>query len=403
VGLALVDVGLPMRMLKGVNLQGLSSSQLQGLSAALKGKTLPQARKALAQLKALPQQVRDRLGRLLERKANGQLALEGVPNEVLENVPNQSLQMRGGTTAQQLQNRQTLLQNYPVLSGYSQATQRLMNATPGATQRLMKINPKVLKTVLSDSKLLDRAVKQAEAVNNVVGKKWSKLNAAQQKQLNQFYRNYTTEKGTPVLAQHQDVGLQLHVDKNGVIVEGLSKNVSDLRISTDQMRKILKDNNVPILKDHSIHHKLPIAAGESDPLVKGAIELDGYDINNAANLKQLPRSTAARSESPESKLLPEHGQDNYHPKWNAHTKEVLRQRLIDLRKEYKIPENLSKEEAVKLIQQKEPGILRKTLEEAEKKFDGDLLKDDHWIRYNSEGERVLSFNEPQALQGEKYT
>jgi hypothetical protein len=67
------------------------------------------------------------------------------------------------------------------------------------------------------------------------------------------------------------------------------------------MRKILKDANIPILKDHSIHHKLPIAAGENDPLIKGAIELDGYDINNAANLEQLPRNSAARSESLASK------------------------------------------------------------------------------------------------------
>jgi hypothetical protein len=124
------------------------------------------------------------------------------------------------------------------------------------------------------------------------------------------------------------------------------------------MRKILKDNNVPILKDHAIHHKLPISIGENDPLIKGAIELGGFDINDAANLEQMPRTSAARSES-KSRFLPEHGQDNYHPKWNAHAKEVLRKKLDQLRDDYKIPESLSREEVIKLIERKEPGILKK--------------------------------------------
>jgi hypothetical protein len=167
------------------------------------------------------------------------------------------------------------------------------------------------------------------------------------------------------------------------------------------MRKILKDAEVPILKDHSIHHKVPIAMGENDPLVKGSIELDVFDINNAGNLEQMPRTSAARNESPKSKLLPEHGQDNYHPKWNAHTKDVLRESLIELREKYKIPENLSTEEAVKLIQQKDPGVLKKTVEDVIKGLDKDLLKDDVWIRYNDKGERVLSFIEPQEPQNEQ--
>jgi hypothetical protein len=324
----------------------------------------------------------------------------GDVNIKLDELPNQALQMKG-TSAEQLAQRQTLLQQHPVLSGYSDATKQLLLAKPAAVDRLMGMNPQILKTVLADSKLLDRAIGQAGVVNDLVGKKWSQLSADQQKQLNKFYRNYTTEKGTTVLAQHQDVGLQLHVDKNGVIVEGLSKNVSDLRISTDQMRKILKDAKVPILKDHSIHHKVPIAMGENDPLVKGAIELDGYDINNAPNLKQLPRNSAARSESPDSKLLPEHGQDNYHPKWNAHTKKTFREKLIDLREQYGIPDNMSPEEAVKMIHKKEPGILKKTIDEIQKGLDKDLLKDGKWIRYNEKGERILALNEIQNFQDDQ--
>lgn len=288
------------------------------------------------------------------QQGDREVVVAGAAGEVnikLDELPNQALQMKG-TSAEQLAQRQTLLQQHPVLSGYSDATNRLLKANPAAAERLLNLNPKVLKTVLADSKLLDSAIQQAEVVNNIVGKKWSQLSADQKSQLKKFYRDYTTEKGTPVLAQHQDVGLQLHVDKNGVIVEGLSKNVSDLRISTDQMRKILKDANIPIIKDHSIHHKLPIAAGENDPLIKGAIELDGYDINNAANLEQLPRNSAARSESLASKNLPEHGQDNYHPKWNRHAQEVLRKKLDSLRYEYDIPENISSEEAVKMIHKK---------------------------------------------------
>jgi hypothetical protein len=203
------------------------------------------------------------------------------------------------------------------------------------------------------------------------------------------------------LSQRQDVGLQLHVDEKGIIVEGLSRKISDLRVSTDQMRKILKDAGVPILKDHSIHHKLPIAMGENDPLVKGAIELGGFDINDARNLEQMPRTSAARGESPKSRLLPEHGQDNYHPKWNAHTKEVLREKLRSLRRDYKIPENLSPDEAVKLIEKKEPGTLKQTMEGVIEGLDKDLLEDGKWIRYNDKGERVLAFVEPRSLQAEQ--
>jgi hypothetical protein len=149
------------------------------------------------------------------------------------------------------------------------------------------------------------------------------------------------------------------------------------------------------------HLESQAAGGENDPLVRGSIELDGFDINNAGNLEQMPRTSAARNESPKSKLLPEHGQDNYHPKWNAHAKEVLGQRLIELRKEYKIPENLSKEEAIKLIQQKEPGILKKTVDDVIKGLDKDLLEDGKWIRYNDKGERILAFVEPQISQTEQ--
>jgi hypothetical protein len=242
--------------------------------------------------------------------------------------------------------------------------------------------------------LLDRAIEQAEVVNQFVGKKWDRLSATQKAELKEFYRNYETDKGTPVLAQRQDFGLQLHVDENGVIAEGLSRNVSDLRISTDQMRKILKDANIPILKNHSIHHKVPIAMGDNDPMVKGAIELDGYDINNATNLEQMPMNSGARSESSKSQLLPEHGQNNYHPKWNAHSKEVIVNEFRKLRKKYKILENITPEEAVRVIQRKEPGILKRTMEGVERKLDKDLLKDGEWIRYNDKGERILSLNEP---------
>ena len=186
-----------------------------------------------------------------------------------------------------------------------------------------------------------------------------------------------------------------------MIAEEFSRKVSDLRISTNQMHKILKDSGVPILKDHSIHHKLPITMGENDPLVKGSIELGGFDINDAKNLEQLPRTSSARNESPASKLLPEHGQDNYHPKWNAHTKEVLREQLRNLRNDYKIPENLSPAEAIKLIEKKEPGILKKTIDDIINGLDKDLLKDENWIRYNEKGERILAFVETQASQTEQ--
>jgi hypothetical protein len=337
------------------------------------------------------------------QQGDREVVVAGAAGEVnikLDELPNQALQMKG-TSAEQLAQRQTLLQQHPVLSGYSDATNRLLKTNPAAAERLLNLNPKVLKTVLADSKLLDSAIQQAEVVDNVVGKKWNQLSADQQAELNKFYTDYTTDKGTLVLGQRQDVGLQIHVDKKGVIVEGFSRKVSDLRISTDQMRKVLKDAKVPILKDHSIHHKLPIAMGENDPLVKGAIELSGFDINDARNLEQMPRNSAARGESPKSKLLPEHGQDNYHPKWNAHTKEVLEKRFRELKKDYKIPAGVSDEKAIKLIEQEEPGILKKTMEDVIKGLDKDLLKEEDWIRYNEKGERVLAFVEPQTSQTEQ--
>jgi hypothetical protein len=364
-----------------------------------------QARALLAKVTGVSKEKAAETIQLIKNGLSPQVETVGAPNSVLKDAanPNKPLQMKGAATPQRLEQRQVLLKQHPILSGYSDATNKLLVAKPTVVERLMGINPKVLKTVLADSKLLDRAVAQAEVVNKFIGKKWDKLSAAQQAELNKFYTDYTTDKGTLVLGQRQDVGLQIHVNKKGVIVEGFSRKVSDLRISTDQMRKVLTEADVPILKDHSIHHKLPIAMGENDPLVKGAIEIGGFDINDAKNLEQMPRNSAARSESPKSKLLPEHGQDNYHPKWNAHTKEVLEKRFRELKKDYKIPAGVSDEEAIKLIEKEEPGILKKTMEDVIKKLDKDLLKNGDWIRYNEKGERVLAFVEPQTSQTEQST
>jgi hypothetical protein len=396
--LGVLDAGAGEAALKGI-------AKTPGAIKAFASLTRAQSRRLVDKIAQLGEQFNEKVlqGMVKAVKEGREPELVGVPNGMLDDAtrPNQPLQMKGTATPQRLEQRQALLKQHPILSGYSEATNRLLKANPAAAERLLNLNPKVLKTVLADSKLLDRAVKQAEVVNNVVGEKWSQLSTAQKDQLRKFYSDYTTDKGTPVIRQRQDVGLQLHVDEKGVIVEGLSRKVSDLRISTDQMRKILKDAKVPILKDHSIHHKLPIAMGENDPLVKGAIELSGFDINDARNLEQMPRNSAARGESPKSKLLPEHGQDNYHPKWNAHTKEVLEKRLRDLRDDYKIPDNLSKEEAVKLIEKKDPGILKKTMEDVIKGLDKDLLKEGDWIRYNENGERILAFAEPQTSQLEQ--
>jgi A nuclease family of the HNH/ENDO VII superfamily with conserved AHH len=143
---------------------------------------------------------------------------------------------------------------------------------------------------------------------------------------------YEKTNKTTVISQREDIGLQMHVDKDGIVKEGSLRTISPLRITTDQMRKRLKEANIPILEGHTIHHKIPITAAEKDPLAKAAREL-GYDVNNAGNLKQLPGSSAAREKATESLVLPEHGEKNFHPEWITHTKIVL-QKTLDKLVEY---------------------------------------------------------------------
>jgi hypothetical protein len=278
---------------------------------------------------------------------------------------------------------------------------------PNALPSLLKMDKDTLGKVLANPKMLDTALQQAELISKYAGKKWDQLSPSQQAEIKNFYQVFPNANGTTVIRQKTDVGLQLHVDKDGVIREGASRNVSPLRISTEQMRQKLRNAGIEILPNHGIHHKIPISVAEKDPLVSMAREL-GYDINNAANLKQLPRDSAARS-APVSANLPEHGAENYHPKWIAHTKQVLEGTLNSLRQKYKVPANLNPEQAVKYLVEKGHGdAVVDAMRQVERQLERDLTnprQNAPWIRYNQKGERVLAFVEPELvpLQGNEVT
>jgi hypothetical protein len=139
-----------------------------------------------------------------------------------------------------------------------------------------------------------------------------------------------------------------------------------------------------VIDGQPVHHNQTIESAGKDPLVKGAVNLDGHDINNASNLGQLPKDSASRKLFPEGvrDLLPEHGKDNYHPKWRKHVIDLAKDKLKNLRKQLNIPNDLTPEEAVNMIHQKHPGALKRAAEELQPILRGDLLKNGNWIRYN---------------------
>jgi hypothetical protein len=197
------------------------------------------------------------------------------------------------------------------LSKYAEVLAKHPNAVP----YLLKLEKEELEKLVANPKLLEKAVEQSEVINKYTSKHWEQLSQTEQDEVKKFYRVYTNKKTKgKIFSQREDIGMRMHVDKDGIIKEGSLRNVSPLRISTDQMRKRLKDAHIPILEGHPIHHKIPITAAEKDPLARAAREL-GYDVNNVDNLKQLPGSSAARENLAEPLLMPGHESENYDPKW----------------------------------------------------------------------------------------
>jgi A nuclease family of the HNH/ENDO VII superfamily with conserved AHH len=278
VGLALADVGLTMRMLKGVNLQGLSSSQLQGLSAALKGKTLPQARKALAQLKELPQQVRDRLGRLLERKANGQLALEGVPNG-LDDAARTNQPMQTG--------------------GSGGSTTRTPTRTP---------NP----NVTTDLARQWSSAKNWNEVEPIIGKQ-----AGANLPDGYHYRTRKDGRSEIVRKTKNDkemVPLQVAEDGTFRIATTFSNRISNARrmgLNFEKAYGKLKDG-------YWIHHLIPDAVVRNNPLAKFARSI-GYDLDHSSNLLGLAdKETWAKIRTNQLTGASGNGYSNKVGHWSSH-------------------------------------------------------------------------------------
>jgi hypothetical protein len=288
-----------------------------------------------------------------------------------------------------------LVEKVGQLSKYAEVLAKHPNAMP----RLLKLEKKEISKIVADPKKLERAIEQSEVINKYAGKKWEQLGEAEQAEIKKHYETFTI-KGTDkrVLRQREDIGLQMHVDKDGMIKEGSLRTISPLRISTDQMRKRLKDAHIPILEGHPIHHKIPITAAEKDPLAKAAREL-GYDVNNAGNLKQLPGSSAAREKATESLVLPEHGEKNFHPKWITHTKDVLKKELRKLVEKAGAP-GLKGDKAVHyLLENGYEDEILKTMKQVEETLEQDLLKDGvPWIKKNATGERFIATKIPESKE-----
>jgi hypothetical protein len=170
------------------------------------------------------------------------------------------------------------------------------------------------------------------------------------------------------------------------------------------MKQNLRDEGVEVKDGQPIHHLETIESAGKAPLIKGAVELEGHNINQGRNLRQLPKDSESRKLWPEGErdLLPEHGPDNYHPKWREHAIEVSNKKLELLRKECAVPEHLTPEEAVMMIHEKYPGVLKKASEELLPTLKNDLLVPEaDWIRLNENGERILALNQPTNEKEDK--
>jgi hypothetical protein len=253
-----------------------------------------------------------------------------------------------------------------------------------------------LESALADPKVLQQMIAKAKVASQVEGKKIDKLTPAQQKNFDEHYIVIKT-KDTTIIRQRDEQGLNLYVDKDGVIQSGPANNVNPWRVSTDKMKQALRADGVEVKDGQSIHHLEVIESIEKTPLIGGAVKLENFPINQGKNLIQLPKDSASRKLWPKEirNLLPEHGPDNYHPKWRQHVIKVAKDKLRELRKEYNIPENLTPEDAIKMIHKQHPGALKKASEELQPILRDDLLapKAD-WIKLNDNGERVLAFNQP---------
>jgi hypothetical protein len=267
---------------------------------------------------------------------------------------------------------------------------------PNSVSYLLKLEKKELDRLVADPKLLEKAVEQAELISKYTNKNWEKLTEAEQAEVKKLYRVYKNKKASQkVFSQREDVGMHMHLDKNGLIREGALHYVSPLRMETKQLRERLEAAEIEILEGYAIHHKIPVTTAANDPLAKAAREL-GYDVNNVDNLKQLPGSSAARENLTEPLLMPEHGGKNFHPKWITHSKDVLKQELNTLARDAGAPGGLEPEQIVQyLLEHGYEDEILKAMKKVEKTLDKDLLKDGvPWIKHNAAGEKVIATNTP---------
>jgi hypothetical protein len=281
------------------------------------------------------------------------------------------------------------------LSKYAEVLAKHPNAVP----YLLKLEKEELEKLVANPKLLEKAVEQSEVINKYTSKHWEQLSQTEQDEVKKFYRVYTNKKTKgKIFSQRENIGMRMHVDKDGIIKEGSLRNISPLRISTDQMRKRLKDANIEILEGHAIHHKIPITAAENDPLAKAAREL-GYDVNNVDNLKQLPGSSAARENLTDPLLMPEHGEKNFHPEWIKRTKFALKKALEKLVRDAGAP-GLQEQKAVQyLLENGYEDEILKAMKKVEQTLEKDLLRDGvPWIKRNAAGEKVIATNTPESQE-----
>jgi hypothetical protein len=257
------------------------------------------------------------------------------------------------------------------------------------------MQPGELESALADPKVLKQTIAKAKVADAVEGKKVEELSPKLREELSKSYKIYKRD-GKQILEQRDGQGLNLHVDKDGVIQSGSANNVNPWRVSTDKMKQEIRADGVEVKDGQPIHHLETIESVEKAPLIGGSVKLEKFPINQGKNLTQLPKDSASRKLWPKEvrDLLPEHGPDNYHPKWRKHVIEVANKKLESLRKDYGISKDVSDDEAINIIHQKHPGALKEASEELLPILKNDLLvpKAD-WIKLNENGERVLAFNQ----------
>jgi hypothetical protein len=200
-----------------------------------------------------------------------------------------------------------------LIARYPKAQAKLDKLKPEVRERLTGMQPDELEAALSNTKVLDKTIAKAKITDVVEGKKIGDLTPAQRKELEKNFEVFQNKQGKSIIRQKDGQGLNLHVDKDGVIQSGPANNVNPLRVSTNAMKDTLKDAGVTVIDGQPIHHLQTIESGGKSPLIKGVINLAAHPINGANNLKQLPKDSASRKLFPKAvrDLLPEHGPDNY--------------------------------------------------------------------------------------------